>query len=132
MKAQLISGVFVLGMMVAQQGHAAKEHRLSMSWEDESAMVDTMDDHEFLTISLPAHKGSKVTASFIDQETMVTLCEVKSIKVSGNRVLVRVLVGETNRDDGWNGCTVEIKRNHPNDEDGLGIVTVQMGYSIDD
>lgn len=110
---------------------APKTHHLKMDWEDEFGESMEMEDYERLVITLPNDKSFNVKAEINSNVNMIEKCKVIGIKTKAKTVDVIVELGETNRDDGMNGCGVTIYRNHPNDEDGIGIVNVEFGYFID-
>jgi hypothetical protein len=101
------------------------------SWDDVSIEVDNMDDYDFLVIRLPMG-NTEVTAEIIQQSQILGEgCQVVAIRNFEGHTEVILQLGETNRDDGWNGCTADIYRNAPGDEDGVGILSVDFGYGID-
>jgi hypothetical protein len=105
-----------------------KIHTLKTDWDEEGIYYDKMSDYETLVVKLPNY-GTKVSATITDNP--LNQCEVKSIKYKGKMVEVALYLGETNFDDGFNGCVAEIKRNGENDEDGIGIISVEFGFGID-
>lgn len=108
-----------------------KTHHIKASWQDETVDYDKMEDNEILVVELPFVKTSKPTATIVDQILMISDCKVLSIENKGQKTFMTFQFGETERDDGWNSCTAEIKRNLPQDEDGSGIVRINFGYKID-
>lgn len=89
-----------------------------------------MDDHGLLAVSLPA-TGTQVTASIVSEDQMLGFgCRVVAVKQGKSSVDVLFYLGETNGDDGWNGCTAQIAR--AGYENGLGVLTVEFGYRIRD
>jgi hypothetical protein len=105
-----------------------KVHTLITDWDEEGTYYTKMAEYETLIVKLPNY-GSIVSATITDNP--LNYCEVKSIKYKGKIVEVALYLGETNFDDGFNGCVAEIKRNGESDEDGIGIVHVSYGFDID-
>jgi hypothetical protein len=119
-------------LLTTLTAQAQTKHKLKMDWEmDGHEAVMEMNDYDQLVITLPHEKIFKPKAEITSNINMVDDCKVVAIKKKAKTVDVIVELGETNVDDGFNGCEVTIYRNHPSDEDGIGIVTVEFGYYID-
>lgn len=101
-----------------------------LKWTDEMANLERdMNDGDTVTISLPAKAGSKPRAEI--KEGALASCSLISLKQVGKEILVKVSLDETERDEGFNGCTVYIERNHKDDDESNGQVYLEFGYYID-
>ena len=99
-------------------------HFVRADWSARSLLLDNVEDREVVVVSLPIVDASRISARIVDESQMIDGCRVIGIREAGDRVEIGLRLGDTNRDDGWNGCTAEIS--------GDDVVRVDFGYDIAD
>lgn len=129
----MIAALIALAAAAAAVPAPTTDRLVTATWEDESiAIEDIHDDYATVVISLPKTDGASPSAAIVDSANMLDECKVVGITEKEGRILVALKLGELVVDDGWNGCTAEIRRGHPSDEDGVGLLMVDFGLYIAD
>ena|SRR3990167_3049433 len=113
-----------LGFSGRQASAEDGRHFVLTDWNAETVTLSTVDDGEIVIVSLPATGAASISARIVEQAQMLADCEVRDIRTRGDRIEIMLKLGEANRDDGWNGCTAEIR--------GAGTLLVEFGFDIND
>lgn len=122
---------FVLPFLFAMSFNlSAKTHFVKARFSQKSLEVKTLDDGDVLVLDLANELGSKVKITSTEEFQMLSPCKFIGPLFKGKRVQFKIILGETNRDDGTNGCEMIISRNLPENE--VGQLRVFFGYNIED
>jgi len=123
-----IISLLVLSAALGFSGRPASaddgRHFVLADWDEETVTLGNVEDGEIVVVSLPATDAASISARIVEQAQMLADCEVRDIRTRGDRIEIMLKLGETNRDDGWNGCTAEIR--------GSATLLVEFGFDIYD
>lgn len=94
-----------------------------LSWNSSDVVIDARDG-ETVTMVFPYSANMKVSAKLIGAYQVLDKnpCPIRT-KITNGQFLVSVYLGETNTDDGANGCELEITN-------GQKVVSAFVGYHI--
>lgn len=110
--------------------NSSYNREMQVKWTDQvTSFNKEMKDGDTLTIKLPWKAGSSPKAHIKNEGA--SSCSVLSVRKVNKEYLIKVSLDETPGDEGFNGCTVYIERNHESDGESNGTVYLEFGYFID-